>query len=258
FIIDMDGVIYRGNTPLPGAREFVATLQAEGIPFLFLTNNSTRTPWQYVEKLAAFGIGVNEARVFTSSQATADYLVRAAEPGAPVYLIGEDGLWQAVTVRGFRPVERGCDASWVVVGMDTQLTYERLRQATLGIYYGARFVASNPDVNLPTEDGPIPGAGAIVAALEAASGVKAQVIGKPQPEIYRNALNRLGVSAQRTAAIGDRWETDILGGHNAGLITIGVLTGATTAEQFAQSKPAPDMVFPDLRALLQAWEQREA
>jgi len=180
-IIDLDGVLYRGDEAIVGAREFIALLQREGIPFLLLTNNSTRTPGQYVTKLGKMGIAIEESDVLTSAQATALYLERIARPEARVYAIGEEGLRAALGER-YTIAEEGAD--FVVVGMDTGLTYEKLRVATLLIRGGARFIATNPDKTLPTEEGLVPGNGAVLAALEAATGVSPFVVGKPEPAIF--------------------------------------------------------------------------
>ena len=249
-IIDMDGVIYRGDEAIVGAREFVALLQREGVPFLFLTNNSTRTPGQYVTKLAEMGIAIEESDVLTSAQATALYLERIAPPGARVYAIGEEGLRVALG-ETYTIAEEG--ASFVVVGMDTGLTYEKLKVATLLIRGGARFIATNPDKTLPTEEGLAPGNGASLAALEAATGVSPFVVGKPELAIFDLALARMGVGKEGVAVIGDRLETDILGGRRVGLSTILVLSGATSRQELENSTIKPDLVFENVRQLYEFW-----
>jgi len=256
FLLDLDGVVYRGDTALPGAVEFIAELQARRVPFLFITNNSTRTPAQYVAKLARMGLRVGEETVLTSALAAAAYLADIAPRGTPVYAIGETGLRQALAERGFVLTNDYSAARYVVVGHDTTLTWRKLADATLALRRGVPFIATNPDRTLPTEEGQVPGAGAILAALEAASGVSPRVIGKPEVTIFRQALARLGVGPEHAAVVGDRLETDILGGCKAGLRTIGVLSGVTTAEEFAQANPSPDWVFEDLAALLAAWRSR--
>ncbi|MDH7485947.1 MAG: HAD-IIA family hydrolase [Anaerolineae bacterium] len=254
FLLDLDGVVYRGEAALPGAVEFVTALQAQGMPFLFITNNSTRTPAQYVARLARMGVHVGEEAVLTSALATAAYLAELAPPGTPVYVIGETGLRQALAERGFVLSEDHAVARYVVVGHDTALTWHKLAAATLAIRRGAPFIATNPDRTLPTEEGLVPGAGAILAALEAASGVSPQVIGKPESVIFRQALARLGVLPRHAAVVGDRLDTDIHGGQRAGLRTIGLLSGVTTAEEFARANPPPDGLFENLAALLAAWQ----
>jgi len=249
-IIDLDGVLYRGDEAIEGAQEFVALLQREGVPFLLLTNNSTRTPSQYVTKLARMGIVIEESDVLTSAQATALYLEGIAPPGARVYAIAEEGL-QAALREKYTIAEEGAD--FVVVGMDSELTYEKLKTATLLIRSGARFIATNPDKTLPTEEGLIPGNGAIIAALEAATGAAPFVVGKPEPAIFDLALARMRVSKEGAVVIGDRLETDILGGRRAGLITILVLSGATSQQELENSPIKPDLVFEDVRQLYESW-----
>ncbi len=255
FILDMDGVIYAGNELLSGAQDFVSHLQATGTPFLFLTNNSSRTPGQYAEKLASLGIYVNEDRIFTSALATAAWLKEAAPAEAEILVIGERGIREALTQQGFRLVDDHKLARYVVVGFDATFTYAKAQEAALAIRRGAQLIATNTDASLPTEQGEIPGAGSIVAMLETATGVKARVIGKPEPGIFEQALARLGTRAGETAVVGDRYETDIVGGHRAGLKTIGVLCGVTDAERFATANPRPDWVFADLGELLAAWRR---
>ncbi len=257
----MDGVIYAGNELLPGAQAFIAHLQAEGTPFLFLTNNSSRTPGQYAEKLATLGIYVGQDHVLTSALATAAWLkaeeARQSEEGsgdANVLVIGERGLQEALTDYGFHLVDDHKQADYVVVGFDSSFTYAKAREAALAVRRGAPLIATNTDASLPTEQGEIPGAGSIIAMLETATGVKAKVIGKPEPGIFMQALARLGTRAEETAIIGDRYETDIVGGHRAGLKTIGVLCGVTSAQRFATADPQPDWVFADLSELLKAWQ----
>ncbi|GAB4565024.1 MAG: TIGR01457 family HAD-type hydrolase [Anaerolineae bacterium] len=223
FMLDMDGVVYAGTQLLPGAREFIAHLQKTRTPYLFLTNNSSRTPAQYRERLARMGIETTEEQIFTSALATASWLARHAPAGARVLVIGERGIQEALQERGFQLVDDHEEADYVVVGFDSQFHYAKAREAAFAIQRGVPFIATNTDASLPTEVGNAPGAGSIVAMLEVATGVKAHVIGKPEPGIFEQALERLGTSPEETAMIGDRYETDIVGGHRAGLLTIGVL-----------------------------------
>lgn len=227
-------------------------MQRERVPFLLLTNNSTRTPGQYVTKLAKMGIAIEESDVLTSAQATALYMERIALPGARVYAIGEEGLRDALREK-YTLTQEGAD--FVVVGMDRSLTYEKLKTATLLIRRGARFIATNPDKTLPTEVGLIPGNGAILAALVAATGVAPFVVGKPEPAIFDLALARMGVGKEGAAVIGDRLETDILGGQRAGLITILVLSGATSRKELENSSIKPDLIFENVRQLYEVWPE---
>ena len=248
FLLDMDGVMYRGDTALPGAADFVADLRAAHTPFLFLTNNSTTPPRLVAERLIGMGIPATADEVLSSSEATAAVLA-AQIPGGRVLVVGEAGIREALTEAGLRLTDDYAQADAVVVGMDRNCTYARLRDAALAIRRGARFVATNTDRTLPTEVGLIPGAGALVGALEIATDVSPRVIGKPSPDIFAFALGRLGVPAEMTAAVGDRAETDIVGGQRAGLRTVAVLSGAGTPLEFSALNPPPDWVFRDLEEL---------
>lgn len=251
FIIDMDGVLYRGQERVVGAAECLNHLQEQGVPFILATNNSTKTPRQYMAKLSAMGIEVSDEHILTSALATAMYLSQVAPPRARVYVIGEEGLICSVKEQGFLITEKEVD--FVVVGMDRQLTYEKLKIATLAIRAGASFIGSNPDTTLPSDDGLVPGNGASLAALEAATGVSPLIIGKPLPILLRLAMEKLGVTPACTAIIGDRLETDILGGKEIGLITILVLTGISNREDLETSPFQPDLVFDDIGRFCQAW-----
>jgi 4-nitrophenyl phosphatase len=253
FIFDLDGTLYRGSAAIPGAPEFVMRLRQAHIPVLFLTNNAT-TPAQGVAgRLLQMGFPAGVEDVLTSAQATAATLA-AEMPGARLFVIGEVGLRDALLTAGNLVLtEDFHEADAVVVGMDREVTYPRLRDAALAIQRGALFIATNTDRTLPTELGLIPGAGSLVGLLEIATEVQPRVMGKPSAGIMQLGLQRLGAPAGLTAAVGDRPETDILGGQAAGLRTIAILTGAGTAQQFAAMQPGPDWVFPDMAALAQAY-----
>jgi 4-nitrophenyl phosphatase len=254
-IIDMDGVLYRGNEAIPGTDGFVRFLRERGIGFVLATNNSTRTPRQYVDKLAAMGVTVHSGEVLTSAQATAGYLAGIAPPGTQVFVVGQDGLLAALSEVGFDLVED--EAEYVVVGMDFAICYERLAQAALLIRAGARFVGTNPDRTFPSERGIVPGAGALLAFLEAATDVTPTVIGKPGTAMMEQSLARMGVQPDGTAMLGDRLETDILAGQRAGLVTLLVLSGVTDRALLAQSEIQPDLVFRDVGHLHAVWQAIE-
>ena len=254
----MDGVIYRGKTVLPCAAEFVARLKAQGIPYLFLTNNSTTPPRAVAARLEAMGIDAAPQDIMTSAEATAAYLAEQ-RPGCRVLVVGEAGIRSALIAAGFALVAEHRSADAVVVGMDREATYERLKEASLAIQSGAPFIATNLDVTLPSEEGLIPGAGSLVGMLEIASGKRAISIGKPAADIFRQALARLDVAPETTACIGDRPETDILGGQAAGLRTIAMLTGVGQRQDFEAMAPRPDWIFTDLCELQEAYfEGKEA
>ena len=252
-VIDMDGVLYRGNEAIPGAKEFFTFLRERPIGFILATNNSTRTAQQYVDKLARMGVEVALSEILTSSQATAMYLETLAPPRTKVYVIGEEGLETAVRERGY--IISGDGAEFVVVGMDRQLTYEKLMVGTLLIRKGAKFIGSNPDTTLPTEEGFIPGTGAVLAALKVSAGVAPTIVGKPECTIFEMALAKMESSKEDTAIVGDRLETDVLGGYNAGLTTILVLSGASNRQDVDNAPIKPDLVFEDIRYLHKAWRQ---
>lgn len=252
-IIDMDGVLYRGDEPIPGMAGFVGFLREQGIGFILATNNATRTPQQFVGKLAGMGVTVYPGEVLTSALATASYLSSIAPPGTRVYVVGQDGLQTALREAGFKLVDNG--AEYVVVGMDFTVCYERLRDAALQIRAGARFVGTNPDRTFPSEVGIQPGAGSILAFLEAATGEKPTVIGKPETTMMEQAMALMDAQPSATAVLGDRLETDILGGQRAGLLTILVLSGVTDAALLAESEIQSELVFNDVAHLHAVWRE---
>ena len=254
FLLDGDGVLYRGAEPLPGARAFIDALNASGTPYLLLTNNATRTPQQLAAKMVPMQVAIDAQHIFTSAQATARWLQDRYPAGARVLAVGETGLRVALTEAGFTLVDDHRAAELVVAGLDRGATYARLAEATLAIGRGCPFIATNPDLSIPTERGIEPGAGALIAFLQAASGVTPPMIGKPEADFFHQAMASLGVQRHETVMVGDRYETDILGGHNAGIRTAAVLTGITSAAAFAAADPPPTWVFEDLAALLAAWQ----
>jgi 4-nitrophenyl phosphatase len=253
FIIDMDGVLWEGDRPLPGLIEFFQTLRARECRFILATNNASRTPQQYMDKLARMGVTVTRDEILNSAQAAALYLRECAPNGARVFAIGEDGVRQALTEQGFTLCELyDLTADYVVCGMDRGLSWDKLATATLNIRRGAVFIGTNPDATLPTERGITHGNGAIIAALQAATDVAPIIMGKPEPLMYQQALTRLNADPATTAAIGDRLETDILGAVRAGIHSVFVLTGISTREQLATIDYAPTWVMDDLTAVTRA------
>ncbi len=242
-------MLYRGETPLPGLVAFFAFLRQNRLPFTLVTNNATKTQQAFADKLARFGVEISPAEIVTASIATAEYLKMHFEPGARMFAIGE-GVRHALEVTGFTLVDRDVEA--VVVGMDTNLTYAHLRTATVLIHQGAAFIGTNPDKSFPFEGGLAPGNGAILAALTTATGVEPFIIGKPYPPMFRLALRTMGVDAAHAAMIGDRLETDILGGQRAGMKTILVFSGVTSPQLLAESDIQPDLAFNGLEDLLAA------
>jgi 4-nitrophenyl phosphatase len=257
-ILDMDGVLMRGSAPLPGVPKLFSVLRQRSISVVIASNNSTPTVDQVLDRINGAGAGAQPQEILTSSQATAEYLRSQMPDGGRVYVVGEAGLFAAVADAGYEIVEdhRGVEA--VVVGMCRTLTWEMLVQATLAIRAGARFVGTNPDPTFPSEIGIGPGAGSILAALKAASEIEPVIIGKPEPHLFRAALARLGTQPEDTAVVGDRLETDILGGSRVGLTTILVMTGVTTNDDLSRSEIMPDWTFDDLEALSRALEGHRA
>jgi 4-nitrophenyl phosphatase len=247
----MDGVLWRGDTPVPGLTEFFDLLRRRPIQFRLATNNPTRTPEQYVTKLASMGVAVSADEILTSAVVTAQHLA-ATLPGARAHVIGTASLCEALTTHGLTVTDGG-DADVVVVGLDPQLSYAKLAEAGLIIRAGARFIGCNPDATLPSERGLLPGNGATLAYLQTSTGIAPLIIGKPERAMFDAALAAMGVPAAEAATLGDRLETDILGGQKAGMHSILVLSGATDRALLATSEVQPDWVFDSIRELAAAW-----
>jgi len=253
-ILDMDGVLWRGETPMPGLNHFFDALRRRHINFVLATNNATKTAVQYTEKLARFGVTVPPSQIVTSAEATAEYLREEYAPGTAVYVVGEAGLHQALrdsqfVICGAQEVQDGQVPPLVVAGFNRHADYRLLSMAALAIHKGARFIGSNPDVTFPSELGPLPGAGAILAFLQAASGVQPTIIGKPGPTMFQQALKRLKGTTADTAMVGDRLNTDIAGAKAAGLRAILVLSGITRPEDIPANGNGPDWIFADISAI---------
>lgn len=249
-LLDLDGTLYHGGIIIPGADELIAGLRAKGIPFLFVTNNSSRTPSGVAAHLNAMGIEAKEEEVCTSSLAAARYIAEES-PGASVAILGEEGLHAACLEAGLKIVEES--PRYVVQGIDRSFTYDSLARASRWILGGASFVLTNPDFMLPSDHGVMPGAGTLGAAIEAASGVSPVIIGKPHRHLMRYAAERLGIEPEQAVVVGDNMRTDIAAGANAGCLTVLVLTGLTTADSLEQDKEStgvsPDYICKDLAEL---------
>jgi NagD protein len=244
FLCDMDGVLYRGKALIPGAAEFVRRLQDSGHPFLFLTNSSGVTPQSLAAKLAGLGITGLEPRHFlTAARATAVFVSRQS-PGARCHVLGEPALVQEMRQAGLVVTDERPD--YVVVGLTVGFDYPKLRKATQLILGGARFIGTNPDKADPVEDGLAPAAGALLAALEAATGKKPYIVGKPNALMMLIARQQLGVHSSETWMVGDRMETDIVAGLEAGMTTCLVLSGVTHREDLDQFAFRPDHVFKNV------------
>jgi NagD protein len=246
YILDMDGVIYRGNQLIPGAREFIERLQAGGHPFLFLTNNSKNTPRDFQRKLERMGLNVSEEHYFTSAMATAQFL-HSQRPGGSAYVIGEAGLSHALYQVGYTLTE--VDPDYVVLGDTPSYDYAKMVRAVRLVLAGAHFIATNPDVTGPEEEGIHPACGALAAPIERATGQQAYYVGKPNPLMMREALRRLNAHSESALMIGDRMDTDILSGIGAGMRTILVLTGVTSREELPRYSYQPHRVVENLTEL---------
>jgi 4-nitrophenyl phosphatase len=249
----MDGVLYLGNTPLPGLEAFFAFIREQGFRFQLVTNNATLTPEMYVQKMTGMGVTIQESDVLTSAIGTAAYLSNRFPSGSRIYAICEEGMHDAIQRAGFVLSRRNPVA--VVVSFDRDITYAKLREATLLIRSGVPFIASNPDRTLPVPEGQVPGTGTIVAAVEAASDQEPFIVGKPEPFLMEQAMKRMDATPETTVAIGDRPETDILSAQRAGLLSILTLSGATDRTRLATFDIEPDIVLDDIQALVAGWQQ---
>lgn len=259
YLIDMDGVIYHGHQLIPGADRFINELLLNDVPFLFLTNNSQRTRRDVATRLNRMGIPIEDKHVFTCAMATARYLANQ-KPNGTAYVIGEGGLLTALHSNGYSIVDR--DPDYVVVGEGRTLTFEMMEAALGMIRGGAKLVATNLDPNCPTPTGMRPGCGAVVALLEAASGLKAFSAGKPSPIMMRGARKELGLTAEQTIIIGDTMETDIIGGVQLGYHTALVLTGSTKRSDLTRYAYQPDLIFDSIadishERLMEEWDDQD-
>ncbi|MGQ9489298.1 MAG: HAD-IIA family hydrolase [Anaerolineae bacterium] len=224
YLIDMDGVLVRGGTAIPGADQFLARLRARNAKFLVLTNNSRYTPGDLSHRLYGMGLEIAPESIFTSAMATARFL-QSQRPNGTAYVIGDSGLTWALYTAGYVITDR--DPDYVVLGEAATHSLEAFTQAVRLIVAGARFIATNPDPNGPGEGGIVPACGAVAALIEKASGVSAFFVGKPNPLMMRMALKHLGVHSEDTVMVGDRMDTDIIAGVQTGMETILVLSGVT-------------------------------
>ena len=244
----MDGVLWRSSEPIGDLHAIFTEIDLAGWKVIFATNNATRTIQQYIDVLSSFGVKAEPWQVLNSAAAVTYYLCKHFPNGGPVYIIGEQGIIEACAESGFYHSASGALA--VIVSMDRKLTYDKLKTATLLLRAGAPFIGSNPDLTFPTPYGLVPGAGAILAALTAASDITPTIVGKPEPTIYRIALERLKLSPKDVLVVGDRPETDIAGAQMIGCRTALVLSGVTTAVQAAAWQPAPDIIMNDLESVV--------
>ncbi|MBW6475160.1 MAG: HAD-IIA family hydrolase [Anaerolineaceae bacterium] len=254
-MIDIDGTLLRGNLALPGLVEFFNFLNAHNNQFQVASNNATKTLAAYQQKINAFGANLSIDNILTCSTVTALY-VQEKYPGGKVYMIGQSGLEEALTQAGIQIItgmQGKVDA--VVVGGDYSLTYEKLKFASLHIQQGAEFIGTNPDLLYPTDEGLVPECGMTLVALETATQVKPVIMGKPNHFMFELGMKKMGVQPYETAMLGDRLETDIQGGQNAGMKTILVETGVDNQETVISKGIQPDLVVCDMSELVAIWKE---
>ncbi|NLL83486.1 MAG: HAD family hydrolase [Lentisphaerae bacterium] len=239
-ICDMDGVIYHGNALLPGAATYIEWLQRTNIPFLFLTNSSERSPRELSEKLERMGVSINESHFYTSAMATSAFLSSQC-PGGSAYVIGQPGLINAIYEAGFSINDVNPD--YVVIGETPSYNYESITKAVMLVRNGAKLIGTNPDLTGPVELGIVPACGALVAPIELATGVKAYFVGKPNPIIMRSALRILSCQREFALIVGDRMDTDIIAGIEAGIKTVMVLSGVTQPDDMKRYGYRPDFIL---------------
>ncbi len=251
YLIDMDGVLVQGRRLVPGAPDFLERLRAAGSPFLVLTNNSIFTPGDLSHRLRASGLTVERDRIFTSAMATAAFLRSQRPSGGTAFVIGESGLTSVLHAAGFTLADSGVD--YVVLGEQQSYDFDSITRGIQLIAGGAHFIATNPDASFPRDQGLAPACGAMAALMEKASGVAAFYIGKPNPLMMRTALNHLGAHSESAVMVGDNMATDIIGGVEAGMETVLVLTGVTSSAQVARFAYQPTHVVDSVADLPIGW-----
>jgi NagD protein len=240
YIIDMDGVLVHGSRVIPGAKQFIDRLNERGCKYLILTNNPIYTPGDLAHRLKVSGLEVPEAKIFTSAMATALFLKSQRNTGK-AFVIGESGLTSAIHSIGY--IITDIDPDYVILGETIAYNFESIKKAIRLIVAGARFVATNPDTSGPSEEGIEPACGAMAALIESVSGITPFFVGKPNPLMMRTALNYLDVHSENTVMVGDRMDTDIIGGVQSGMETILVLTGVTSREEIPRYPYQPTQVL---------------
>src|SRR5436853_7686778 len=245
--MDMDGVLVREEHPIPGAAQFLARLRERGLPFLVLTNNSMYTRRDLAARLALSGLEVPEDSIWTSALATADFL-DSQRPAGSAFAIGEAGLITALHTIGYTLTER--DPDYVVLGETRTYSFERIAHAIRLVAAGARFIATNPDPTGPTPDGPLPATGSVAALISKASGVDPDFVGKPNPLMMRSALNAIDAHSETSAMVGDRMDTDVVSGLEAGMHTVLVLTGSTQRDEAERFPFRPSRIVDSIADLL--------
>lgn len=258
-LFDMDGVVYVGTRLLPGVQQMFDYLERTGRKWLCVTNNASRTPAQFVEKLHSMGVRAHPDQILGSAEATAAWLAEQIDdhgwPRGKVIIVGQDGLKTALNQHRFELTTEPAEATYAIAGINFDLTYEELARVALAIRHGARFIGTNSDPSYPSERGLLPGAGSILALLATATGVQPTVIGKPNPGMYEQAIRRLGATPEEVMMVGDRYDTDISGALGMGLVTTGVLTGVSSRHDFESASKPPHVIVADLPELQKLFEK---
>ncbi len=252
-ILDGDGVLWKDRSPIGDVSAMFERIRKAGLKAVLATNNATMTVDSYIEKFAGFGVKLEEWQIVTSAHAAAAALLRAFPDKGALYVVGETGVINALCEAGFSTITDPDDDTpvvAVVAGMDRGMTYDKVRRAMWHIRAGARFYGTNPDKTFPTPAGLVPGAGVMLAAIQAATGTDPIIIGKPAPFMFELCAERMGLDLSEVLAVGDRLETDIAGAQGVGARTALVLTGVSTREQAEQWTPRPDIIAADLASLL--------
>jgi len=247
WLIDMDGVLVHEDQAIPGAGEFLARLTERERRFLVLTNNSIFTPRDLAARLARSGLEVPEEAIWTSALATADFLASQV-PNGSAYTIGHAGLTTALHDVGYTLTDT--DPDFVVLGETRSLSFESITRAVRLVQRGARFIATNPDVTSPSAEGPLPATGSVAALITQATGAQPYFVGKPNPMMFRSAMNRIEAHSESTVMIGDRMDTDVVAGIEAGLETILVLTGSTKADQIDRFPYRPNRIVNSIAEVI--------
>ncbi|WP_130866160.1 HAD-IIA family hydrolase [Acidipropionibacterium timonense] len=247
WLTDMDGVLVKENHEIPGAGDLIRQWVDTSRRFLVLTNNSIFTPRDLSARLEASGLTVPEENIWTSALATARFLADQ-QPGARLYVIGEAGLTTALHEAGF--ILTDTEPDYVVLGETRTYSFEAITKAVRFIVDGARFICTNPDATGPSKEGPLPATGSVAAMIQAASGRRPYIVGKPNPMMFRSALNRIEAHSETTAMIGDRMDTDMVAGMEAGLLTVLVLSGITKRENIERYPYRPNIVLDSVADLV--------
>ncbi len=252
-ILDMDGVVWKADAPIGDLPRIFAKIRARGLKFVFATNNGTKTPQEYQQKLADLGVDIEPWQVVTSAMGIAFMLAQKYPKGTKIFMIGEYGIRMALEEKGFEilSIENATKAKAVVMGIDRSINFEKIVEATLLVRAGVPFYTTNTDKTFPTPRGEIPGSGAWVSVITTATGIEPIIAGKPFPYLMELSLERLGTKKEETLVVGDRLETDIAASHAVGCPAALVLSGVSTLHQANEWKPAPDIIAESLSALIE-------